>query len=142
MAPAPLALLLLRASRWFDRQLLDGLQREGWPMLSPAQSLVFAHLDAEGVPPAELARRLGHTRQATQDLLVGLVRLDLVALEPNPERRGGRLVVLTDRGRVLTADAQRLLTDLEESLGAGLVDQLRGLLLTLNEGCNSRSESA
>jgi len=59
VSQVPLALLLLRASRWFDRQLLEGLEAEGWPRLTPAQSLVFAHLDPDGVAPATLARRLG-----------------------------------------------------------------------------------
>jgi DNA-binding MarR family transcriptional regulator len=128
MAPLPLALLLLRASRWFDRQLLDGLQKRGWPALSPAQSLVFAHLDAAGVPPAELARRLGQTRQATADLVRGLVRHDLLAVDPNPARRGGRLVVLTDRGRALVQDAGELLAGLEAAYGEDRVQTLRALL--------------
>ena len=127
MCTVPLALLLLRASRWFDRQLLDRLPQEGWPALSPAQSLVFAYLDADGTPPAELARRLGNTRQATSQLVDGLVRLDLLALDPNPARRGGRLVVLTDRGRHLAADAHRILHTLETEFGPAASD-LRRLL--------------
>lgn len=132
MATVPLALLLLRASRWFDRQLLDGLERAGWPALSPAQSLVFAHLDPDGTTPAELARRLGNSRQATQDLLAGLVKLDLVLLQSNPARRGGRLVVLSESGRRLTTDAQHLLATLESELGTALVDQLRASLEALD----------
>lgn len=128
MASPPLALLLLRASRWFDRQLLEALQQAGWPALSPAQSLVFAHLDRAGTTPAELARRLGTTRQATADLLAGLVRLDLLVLEANPARRGGRLVVLTEQGRALARDAARLLADLESGLGDQRVAELRRLL--------------
>jgi DNA-binding MarR family transcriptional regulator len=128
MAQLPLALLLLRASRWFDRQLLEGLQQRGWPALSPAQSLVFAHLEPEGVPPAELARRLGQTRQATADLVRGLVAHDLLVIAPNPLRRGGRLVLLTDRGRALVRDAGVLLSELEAAAGADRVRALRALL--------------
>ena len=126
--PVPLALLLLRSSRWFDRQLLDRLQREGWPALSPAQSLVFAYLDPDGTPPAELARRLGHTRQATSQLVAGLVRLDLLALRPNPGRRGGLLVTMTDRGQAMSIDAGRILQTLEAGLGRASADELRRLL--------------
>lgn len=133
MDSPPLALLLLRASRWFDRQLLAGLQREGWPALSPTQSLVFAHLDRDGVTPSELARRLGTSRQATSDLLAGLVRLKLLALQPNPARRGGKLVVLTEQGRALTRDALRLLHDLEVSLGPARSAELRRLLDPLED---------
>ena len=133
MAQPPLALLLLRASRWFDHQLLQGLQRQGWPQLSPAQSLVFAYLDPGGVSPAELARRLGHTRQATHQLITGLVALDLLARTPNPARRGGLLVILTPRGRTLTSDAQRLLAGLEDDLGSDLVTRLRTTLAVFDQ---------
>lgn len=125
MPQVPLALLLLRASRWFDRQLLAGLAQRGWPTLSPAQSLVFAYLDPSGTTPAELARRLGQSRQATQQLVQGLVAHDLLALIPNPARRGGLLIRLTDRGRALAEDASQLFQSLEEQLGAGPVEALR-----------------
>jgi DNA-binding MarR family transcriptional regulator len=128
MRSLPLALLLLRASRWFDRQLLEGLQERGWPALSPAQSLVFAYLDVDGVPPAELARRLGQTRQATSDLVRGLVHHDFVTVVANPRRRGGRLVLLSERGRALVRDATELLADLESSFGTDRVRALRELL--------------
>lgn len=141
MASAPLALLLLRASRWFDHQLLQGLQRQGWPPLSPAQSLVFACLDPAGIPPAELARRLGHTRQATHQLVTGLVTLDLLALTPNPARRGGLLVTLTKRGQALTHDAHRLLAGLEHDLGADLVSQLRTTLTVFDQPQSDQSSS-
>ena len=134
MSPLPLALLLLRASRWFDRQLLDGLEAAGWPRLTPAQSLVFAHLDPRGVPPAALARRLGTSRQGVQELVAGLVRHGLLDLQVDPARRGGRLVVLTGRGKALTVDARRLLDAMEQSLGQERAEQLRCLLTDLDAG--------
>lgn len=130
---APLALLLLRASRWFDRQLLDGLEARGWPRLTPAQSLVFAHLPPGGVAPAELARSLGTARQSTAELVAGLVALDLLVVEPDPERRGGRLVLLTPRGRELAREARRQLRALERRLGADRADALRALLAGLDD---------
>ena len=128
MPPEPLALLLLRASRWFDRQLLDRLEDAGWPRLSPAQSLVFAHLSPAGVPPAALARRLGTTRQATADLVAGLVRLELLEVVPDASRRGGRLVVLTARGTRLAEDARDILGSLERELGDERAEALRDQL--------------
>ena len=128
MPKVPLALLLLRASRWFDRQLLERLAERGWPALTPAQSLVFAHLDPEGVPPAELARRLGTSRQSTQDLVAGLVGRGLLVLASNPLRRGGRLVTMTEQGRALAGDARRILETLERDLGERRVGDLRVLL--------------
>jgi len=128
MPTAPLALLLLRASRWFDHQLLDRLEQQGWPRLSPAQSLVFAHLAPDGVAPATLARRLGTSRQATQDLVAGLARHGLLELVADPARQRGRLVTLTHAGQTLARDARAILADLEESIGAERAGALRDLL--------------
>jgi hypothetical protein len=124
MPAVPLASLLLRASRWFDRQLLEGLQAAGWPALTAAQSLVLAHLDRTGTPPAELARRLGHSRQATHQ--PGHTQPARPSTEP--ARRGGRLVTLTDSGHAMTGDARRLLLHLEDELGRGRAAELRNLL--------------
>lgn len=128
MEHPPLALVLLRASRWFDSQLLDQLEQRGWPRLSPAQSLVFAHLSEEGTPPAELARRLGTSRQAVHELVAGLHRHGLLEVVADQGRRRGRLVVLTPSGRSLAADARAVLAALEEPLGRETVDALHELL--------------
>ncbi|MGY1697601.1 MarR family winged helix-turn-helix transcriptional regulator [Geodermatophilus sp. SYSU D00814] len=123
----PLAHLLLQAGRAFDAALREELAARGWPRLSGAQSLVFAYLDPQGTAPAELARRLGTTRQAQQDLVAGLVRLGLVETVTDPARRRGRLVRLTGSGRVLAADAGGILARMEEELGEA-VPVLRRLL--------------
>lgn len=134
MPPEPLALLLLRASRWFDRQLLDRLEQQGWPRLTPAQSLVFAHLDPDGVAPATLARRLGTSRQATQELVAGLVRHGMLELVADPARHRGRLVTLTTTGGTLARAAGATLTELEASIGAERACALRDLLVDIS-GC-------
>ncbi|WP_176450158.1 MarR family winged helix-turn-helix transcriptional regulator [Geodermatophilus saharensis] len=123
----PLAHLLLQAGRAFDAALREELAARGWPRLSAAQSLVFAYLDRQGTAPAELARRLGTTRQAQQDLVAGLVRLGLVETVTDPARRRGRLVRLTGSGRALAADAGGVLAGMEEELGER-VPALRRLL--------------
>ncbi len=128
----PLAHLLLTAGRALDARAREELAARGWPRLSGAQSLVFAYLDAGGTPPAELARRLGTTRQAAQDLVAGLVRLDLLEVVADPARRAGRLVRLTATGRALATDAGAVFTGLEAGLGDRAAD-LRHLLAGLPE---------
>ena len=132
-APPPLALLLIQGGRWFDDRSLTELERRGWPRLTPAQSLVFAHLDEAGTAPAVLARRLGRSRQAVQELVGGLCRLGLLALVDDPARRNGRLVTLSTSGRRLVGEAYTVLTGLEAELGPQLVERLRPLLLQLRE---------
>ncbi len=127
----PLAYLLLRASRWFDAALRARLAERGWPQLSAAQSLVFAFLPPDGTPPATLARRLGTTRQATQDLIGGLITQGLIEVVDDPDRRRGRLVRLTTRGQGLAVEADSVLTQLEESLPPGHAQALRELLTGL-----------
>lgn len=128
----PLAYLLLRASRWFDTALREALTERGWPRLSGAQSLVFASLDPGGTPPAALARRLGTTRQATQDLIGGLTRLGLLETVDDPARRRGRLVRLTVEGQNLAADAVRTLGAIEAGLPASRIGPLRRILSDLS----------
>ena len=140
MPPEPLALLLLKASRWFDQQLLARLERQGWPRLTPAQSLVFAHLTPDGVAPATLARRLGTSRQATQDLVAGLARHGLLELVADPARHRGRLVTLTPTGRTLARDAGAILTELEKSIGVERARALRYLLRDVG-GCQPADET-
>jgi len=134
MVHPPLALVLLRASRWFDAELLKRLEETGWPRLSPAQSLVFAHLPADGLAPAELARRLGTTRQAAHQLVAGLCRLGLLVVADDDSRRRGRAVVLTPTGQALAADARRVLSELEQALGTHRVDLLHELLEPIGRG--------
>lgn len=129
----PLAHMLLTAGRSLDALAREELAARGWPRLSGAQSLVFAYLDADGTPPAELARRLGTTRQAAQDLVGGLARTGLVEVVADPARRAGRLVRLTASGRALTADAVAVFADLEAGLGDRATD-LRRLLTGLPDG--------
>lgn len=132
MIRPPLALVLLRASRWFDAQLLERLEGRGWPRLTPAQSLVFAHLSEDGSSPSELSRRLGSSRQAAHELVAGLQALGLLDVIPDPARRRGRLVTLTPTGRRLARDARSVLADLEDQLGQDRVDALHGLLEELD----------
>lgn len=126
--PGFLALQLLKAGRWFDEKLLDGLAAKGWPRLTGPQSQLFARLDREGTPPAELARRLGTTRQSTQDLVGGLERLGLLEVIDDPSRRRGRLVRLTPDGRRIARDARQLLVELEARLDPEQVRALGELL--------------
>ena len=60
--------------------------------------------------------------------MAGLVRLDLLQVLDDPQRRGGRLVCVTERGRELALDAYESLIGLEGRLDADTVTALRELL--------------
>lgn len=95
------------------------------PPLSAAQSLVFSHLPQDGIPPATLARELGHSRQATAQLMTGLVQLGLVMIVDDPQRRRGKLVTLTTRGAALVVEAQTILRELEARVDPSLAQAMR-----------------
>jgi DNA-binding MarR family transcriptional regulator len=120
--------LLLRAFRWFDEGLVRALHAAGWPELTRAHSLVFAHLDPGGTRTAELARRAGISRQAVHQTVQELQRLDLVTLVPDPTNRSAKLVVPTDRGQASIRVAKATLAELEGELAQRLgQDQIQAL---------------
>ena len=128
----PLIDLLLRGYRWFEDGLLSRLAGDGWPQITRAHSLVFAHLDLEGTRPSELARRIGISRQAVNQTLVELVELGLVEIVPDPASRRSKLVVLTPLGRTTVRSAQAMFRELEDALaqqiGRARVTDLRRAL--------------
>jgi DNA-binding MarR family transcriptional regulator len=132
LPPGRLALSLLRAADWLDDALLARLARDGWPELTRSQAQVFAHLDRHGTSIAELARRIGITRQSAHALVESLVGHGFVELRPDPDDRRVRLVVLSGEGARLVRRANRHLRTLEDELaeriGAGRVRALRRAL--------------
>jgi DNA-binding MarR family transcriptional regulator len=67
--------------------------------LARSHSVVFAHLDADGTRPAEIARRAGISRQAVGQTVAQMKSLGLVKLAPDPSNRRARLVQPTAKGR-------------------------------------------
>lgn len=129
---APLGQLLLVAFRWFDEQLLVMLAKEGWPHLSPSQSLVFAYLDVEGTRLSELARRIGVSRQAVHRTVKELVALDLIELTIDPDNKSAKLVKPTKLGQkniqAALSTFQRLEQTLGDHIGHADVAKLRAVL--------------
>lgn len=112
----PLIDLLLRGYRWFEDALLNRLQAAGWPEITRAHSLVFAHLDLEGTRTSELARRIGISRQAVHQTVGELAELGLVEVVPDPVSRRAKLVVLTPLGRKTVQSAHAIFQELEDAL--------------------------
>lgn len=113
---APLIDLLLRGYRWFEDGLLSRLEAVGWPEITRAHSLVFAHLDLKGTRTSELARRIGVSRQAVHQTVGELVELGLVELVPDPTSRRAKLVVLTQLGRDTVRSAHAVFHEVEDAL--------------------------
>lgn len=127
-----LARLLLDAFRWLDDQLLAELHRQLDVEVTSAQSLLFAALPPEGARQADLARSIGVSRQAINELVKGLVHQGLVEVVADPESARSKLVMPTAKGRKSTAIALETFSNLEnrlrERIGKPKVDALRAAL--------------
>jgi DNA-binding MarR family transcriptional regulator len=127
-----LARLLLDRFRWFDERLLGRLNDDLGLDLTSAQSLLFADLPIKGARQSDLARRLGVSRQAINELVRGLERQRLVEVVADPDDGRSKLVRPTNRGRQSIQMALSTFDDLEEELrariGTKTVDQLRRAL--------------
>lgn len=129
-----LARLLLDGFRWFDQALLAALGERLGLNLTSAQSLLFAGLPLDGARQSDLARRLGVSRQAVNELVRGLEQQGLVEVLPDPDSRRSKLVCPTALGRdsieVALETFGQLETRLRQRVGDEKVDQLRGVLET------------
>ena len=67
--------------------------------LTPARWQVLGAILEETLPVAEIARRVGLTRQSVQRVANDVVAQEWARWQPNPRRRGQNLLVLTARGR-------------------------------------------
>lgn len=127
-----MAALLLHAFRWFEDGLLVKLAEAGWPGIRRRHSTLFGHLDPRGTRPAELARRIGVSRQAIHETIRELEAFGLVEQVPDPGHGRAKIVVLTARGRENVRAAHTAFAELENELrariGAAEVAALRATL--------------
>lgn len=133
MAEEPnLGRLLLDGFRWIDHGLVESLNVTLGLELTSAQSLLFADLPLAGVRQSDLARSLGVSRQAVNELVRGLERQQLVEVVADPADGRSKLVRPTARGRESIRMALQTFTELENELrsriGDRSVDQLRRAL--------------
>jgi DNA-binding MarR family transcriptional regulator len=91
------AALLGQAWGVLGRKILDGVQAAGHPVRM-AHSMVFVHIDVDGIRLTELAARASMTPQAMGELVDDLQQLGYVERIPDPTDRRAKLIVLTDRG--------------------------------------------
>ncbi|MGW8065350.1 MarR family winged helix-turn-helix transcriptional regulator [Streptomyces ziwulingensis] len=109
-------LRLAAARRWFDDALMASMRAAGEQPLTSAQGQVFALLDTEGTTVAELARRLGVTRQTAHQAVHGLLGLGLLEQVPDPSSARNRLIRITPEGARVHRRAQATLAVIEDVL--------------------------
>lgn len=132
----PLAMLVSAVFDAFVQGLHRRLPQAGFPDIRPAHCTgVFRVIDPEGTRPGELARRAGITAQGMAEAVGYLESRGYLERIPDPNDRRGRIVTLTESGRLAAAAAAEAFADIETSwrdhLGEDRMSQLRHMLADL-----------
>ncbi len=115
-----LGALLVRAFRWFEEGLASDPDTAHLPRLSGTQFMTLTSLDDGGTSIAELARRVGVTRQAMHQQIGEMAKEALVELVDSPTDGRVKLVKLSLLGRTLDQKAAQAVDVLERDLAARL----------------------
>ena len=105
---------------WLDDGLQARLHDRGWPDVSRAQSMVMVNVLSGHVRPAEIARRMGVSRQAIHTTIAQLVEMGILTLEPDPDDRRQRRVSVTEYGARMRSDAQQAMDAASAAVKAAL----------------------
>jgi DNA-binding MarR family transcriptional regulator len=124
---------LLQAFYWMDEGLQNHLRAAGMPEVTRTQSMIMTNISCGVTRPAELARRLGISRQAVQQLLADMQERKLVVLKPDPKDARAKIVRYNPRGqdigRITMIALERLDAAIEQRLGRKALTELRRVLL-------------
>jgi DNA-binding MarR family transcriptional regulator len=132
------AALLGQAWTVLGHRILVGVQAAGYP-IRMAHSIVFVHIELDGIRLTELAARASMTPQAMGELVDDLQQLGYVERIPDPSDGRAKLIVLTERGLdVLQAGLDTISAieaDLSDLVGPRRLKELRvGLRKIIAEG--------
>ena len=120
---------LMEGFEWFDESLQLSLKAHGLPQLSRTESMIMTHVQMNIIRPADIARSLRLTRQAVHQTINSLVARGIFELRPDAEDGRIRTVHLTEKGRAMRKDANRIVREVTDVLayriGQQQVDALR-----------------
>ncbi len=113
---------LLQGFIWFDEGLQSYLKMRGWSKVTRPQSMVMANVIAGVTKPAEIARRLGVSRQAIHITIQQMVEMDLLELRDDPDDQRSKIVCISKGGERRRNDARKaaelLTAELSRRIGA------------------------
>jgi DNA-binding MarR family transcriptional regulator len=135
---APLLGALLRMPLdAISARMLDDVHAAGFVDVVAAHNAVFRYPGPEGRRPSDLAAEAGMSRQAMNYLLGQLEQLGYLVRGDDDTDGRSRRVSLTDRGwavrQCLRDSVTAIEAELEVELGHRRLDQLRSLLVELNQ---------
>lgn len=95
---------------------MKGVRQTPYDYLTPAQSRLLANMGGKPMSMSDLGRRLAISRQAVHKMVMELARRGILALQDDPTRRHGKLVVYTDKGRQLNRAGAQLIDAIEHQV--------------------------
>ena len=112
--------------------------------LTSARWQVMGAIDLEERPltVAQIARRMGLTRQGVQRIINDLKRLNMVSLQDNIDHKSAKLVSLTERGQNVIAEIDKAQIAWVNQLAEGLSDQQISRALKLMQIVRERAEQS
>ena len=114
------SLRLFHASRAYQQRvgeaLLQGLAAKGYDDLGGGQLAFLGELACGINHAAELARRIGVSRQAVHKQAKELVALGLLQFSTDPVKRNQKVITFTEAGMVLMATCRHLLAEMDQRL--------------------------
>ncbi|WP_330183692.1 MarR family winged helix-turn-helix transcriptional regulator [Nocardia sp. NBC_01503] len=136
--PLPLGNLLNAAARTLAAELDAGLAAAGFSDLRAAHAPIFQAIDPGGTRLADLAARIGVTKQAMSEPIRHLETQAYIEVMPDPVDKRARLVRLTPKGEsVVTAGMEvvnRFDAQLDSAIGAAEVARMRQVLTKIING--------
>ena len=108
------------------------LAAKGYPDIPATHTIVFAHVDTQGMRLSELAKRAQLTKQLVTYLVTAVEERGYVERVPDPRDGRAKIVRLTERGQQVAQVGSEIIASIERewaaSLGPEDMDELRSLL--------------
>ncbi|PZQ61488.1 MAG: MarR family transcriptional regulator [Phenylobacterium zucineum] len=111
-----LILTLLQGFFWFDDGLQAHLQARGWTEVTRPQSMVMTNVVIGVQKPSDIARNLGVSRQSVHATINQMVEKGMLELVDDPDDGRAKIVVLSEVGQRMRADADRAMGGMVELL--------------------------
>jgi DNA-binding MarR family transcriptional regulator len=132
------AQLLFKCARLVNERAIARVNERGTgPALRASHTAVFPHLSAEGVRGAELAKKLGVTKQAVSQLVTELEEWGVVEQIADPQDGRAKLVRFSKKGEQAMLQGLAVLNQLEaelsDKIGKRRMQELHTALLALEK---------
>ena len=133
------AQLLFKCARLVNEQAIERVNQRATvsPPLRAAHTALFPHLNAEGVRGADLAKKLGVSKQAVSQLVTELEEWGVVEQIADPQDGRAKLVRFTKKGEQALLQGLAVLGELERELsdkiGKRRMQELHTALLALEK---------